>query len=141
MKVANKEIEEWLYSTLGASFSDGTNTWSYYTVPPKESVDKYVYSEMQLLFDDGTKSDFMGEYLMALTIVDRGAANFADNGPSDTCASYLGQTFDVRGRQITLSNFNLVSVRLNSVDDLTDREAQETVIIRKLIFSILAQEL
>lgn len=141
MKVANKEIEQYLYTTLGASFSDGSNTWNYFTIPPKTAVDKYVYSEVQLLGDDGTKSDFIGDYLMALTIVDRGAANFADNGPADTCASYLGNLLDVRGRQVVLSSFNLISVRLTSVEDLTDREAQQTVIIRKLIFSILAEEI
>lgn len=140
MKVANKEIEAYLYSLLDSQFNDGLNDWEYFTIPPKTESDKYVWSEIQMLFDDGTKSDFIGEYLMALTIVDRSAANFADNTAADECASYLGNLLDVRGRQISLTSFNLVSVRLTSVEDLTDREAQETVIIRKLIFSILAEQ-
>lgn len=141
MKVANDEIEQYLYSRLGASFSDGTNTWNYFTVPPKTETDRYVYSELNLLFDDGTKSGYIGEYQMALTVVDRTSANFTDNKAANVCSNYLGDLFDVRGRQVELASFNLISVRLNSVEDLTDREAQETVIIRKLIFSILAQEI
>lgn len=141
MKLANDEIEQWLYTTLGDTFSDGTNTWKYYTVPPKEGIDRYVYSKIELLLDEGTKSDYMGRYLMSLTIVDRTGANFTDNKAANLCSTYLGQTFDVRGRQVALTSFNLVSVRLTTNEDLTDRQAQETVIIRKLIFSILAEEI
>lgn len=140
MKVANKEIEAYLYDNLGNSFDDGLNEWDYFTIPPKTETNKYVYSELQLLLEDGTKSDYIAEYLMALTIVDRAGANFADNTDADTCATYLGQLFDVRGRQVVLPSFNLISVRLTSVEDLTDREAQQTVIIQKLIFSILAEQ-
>lgn len=142
MKLANKEIEDYLYTTIGASFSAGGTTWEYYTNPPKTPTNnRYAWAAIDMTNEDGTKDDFIGIYLLELTLVDRTNSNFTDNNAINQAGTYLGNLLDVRGRQVTLPSFNLISVRLVGQDSGLEHEAQQTILVRKLIFSILAEEL
>ena len=142
MKLANTEIEKYVYGLLGNSFNDSINDWNYFLNPPKSvSGDRYVWCAVNLLQSDGTKDDFIGQYLLELTIVSKAGADFTDNQNVDRCGSYLGNLLDVRGRQISLATFNLTSANLVAVEATTEHEADKMVIVRKLIFNILAQEL
>lgn len=142
MKLANNEIEKYLYSTIGASFTAGGLTWNYYTNPPKGvNDDSYVWSGIELIIEDGTKDDFIGEYLLELTLVNRAPSNFTDNNAIDLAASHISELLVARGRQVSITGFNLISFNLTGGETSLEQQGQTTVLVRKLIFSILAEQI
>lgn len=141
MKYAGDEIEQHLYSVFGSSFSVDGQTWNYYTNPPQTDDEFYVWTGLDLTNEDGTKDKFLSEFFLEVAVVNRAESQYTSNKKIELCVNHITELLITRGQQVGLTNFNLVRTALVGVTSNTEFEAQTTVLVRKLIFSILAQEL
>ncbi len=140
MKLANEEILVWLYGQLGNSVTVNGNTWEYYSDPPENSPDRYIWADVTILEEQGTKEDFMANYLLEITLVDKHSRNYTSKKPLYEIANKISEVIALRNGEVDLTDFKILARNFDSFDYSKEIESGEVRHVGKANFIILAEQ-
>lgn len=140
MKLANEEILTWLYQQIGNTLTVNGTTWDYYPDPPETGTDQYIWADITILDENGSKEDFMANYLLELTIVDKANRNFTSKKQLYEVASKLSEIIAIRDGQVTLNGFEVISRNFQDFTYSKEIEGGEVRHVGKANFIILAEQ-
>lgn len=140
MKLANEEILTWVYQQIGNDLTVNGTTWEYYPDPPESGTDRYIWGDITILDESGSKEDFMANYLLEFTIVDKVSRNFTSKKQLYEAASKLSEIIAIRNGQVDLANFEIIARNFQDFTYSKEIEGGEVRHVGKANFIILAEQ-
>lgn len=137
----NEAINQFAYSNLTSSFSAGGVTWSVYNHPPKDGSSAYVWFSSSIVGDEGTKDGYIFNVNLEVTVVHRMDEVFINEDALNAAAHHIKTQLGARLTKAVILDWNIFSSRLKDNILLKEFEGENTTLVRKLNFRILAEEL
>ena len=150
MKDPSDDIRDWLYTTLNGHVTYGGSNVPVYTFPPENVSYPYiVLDEQSGEGEDGTKGSWMWDVSTQLTIYTKQYIHDASYVPVNSISSTImnlvrtfttGDSYATDESPVTLTNFNLVRVRMGAFSTERILEDDNIRINKQLTINILVEE-